>query len=81
MRPEAAECGSCGQARQTVRERITGEDAINRYVTRAHELTPLITQISNDKQAAADGVRNVANGIPEANHHSWTAAPRATNAS
>ncbi|MEV5837387.1 WXG100 family type VII secretion target [Nocardia sp. NPDC052112] len=49
------------------------KDAINRYVTSAHELTPLITQMSNDMEAAADGVRNVANGIPEANHHSWTA--------
>ncbi|MEV6337488.1 WXG100 family type VII secretion target [Nocardia vinacea] len=49
------------------------KDAINRYVTSAHELTPLITQMSDDMEAAADGVRNVANGIPEANHHSWTA--------
>ncbi|MET8871077.1 hypothetical protein [Nocardia sp. NPDC004604] len=49
------------------------KDAINRYVTDAHQLTPLITQMSNDMQSAAEGVRAVANGIPEANHHSWTA--------
>ncbi|MFX0580511.1 WXG100 family type VII secretion target [Nocardia nepalensis] len=49
------------------------KDAINRYVTDAHKLTPLITQMSNDMQSAAEGVRAVANGIPEANHHSWTA--------
>ncbi|WP_433195400.1 WXG100 family type VII secretion target [Nocardia sp. CA-107356] len=49
------------------------KDAITRYVTDAHKLTPLITQMSNDMQSAAEGVRAVANGIPEANHHSWTA--------
>ncbi|MEV6137979.1 hypothetical protein AB0L63_18300 [Nocardia sp. NPDC051990] len=49
------------------------KDAITRYVTDAHNLTPMLTQMSNDMQAAADGIRAVANGIPEANHHSWTA--------
>jgi uncharacterized protein YukE len=48
------------------------KDAITRYVTGAHDLTPLITQLSNDMQAAAESIRSVANGIPEANHHSWT---------
>ncbi|MEV6430881.1 WXG100 family type VII secretion target [Nocardia sp. NPDC051463] len=57
------------------------KDAITRYVKDAHELTPLITQMSNDMEAAADAIRTVANGIPEANHHSWTAnvwPPRAS---
>ncbi|MFE7800366.1 WXG100 family type VII secretion target [Nocardia sp. NPDC057440] len=57
------------------------KDAITRYVKDAHELTPLITQMSNDMEAAADAIRSVATGIPEANHHSWTAnvwPPRAT---
>ncbi|WP_328406244.1 WXG100 family type VII secretion target [Nocardia sp. NBC_00403] len=57
------------------------KDAITRYVKDAHELTPLITQMSNDMEAAADAIRSVATGIPEANHHSWTAnvwPPRAS---
>ncbi|MFQ6325675.1 WXG100 family type VII secretion target [Nocardia sp. CWNU-33] len=49
------------------------KDAITRYVKDAHELTPLITQMSNDMEAAAEAIRTVATGIPEANHHSWTA--------
>lgn len=51
----------------------SAKNAITRYVTDAHNLTQLITQLSNDMQSAAEGVRAVANGIPEANHHSWTA--------
>ncbi|WP_433601008.1 WXG100 family type VII secretion target [Nocardia sp. CA-135953] len=51
----------------------SAKNSITRYVTDAHNLTPLITQMSNDMQSAAEGVRAVANGIPEANHHSWTA--------
>ncbi|MFQ6392328.1 hypothetical protein ACLMAJ_02620 [Nocardia sp. KC 131] len=57
------------------------KDAITRYTTDAGTLTPLITQMSNDMQAAAEAIRSVATGIPEANHHSWTAnvwPPRAS---
>lgn len=49
------------------------KDAITRYTTDAHQLTALITRMSNDMEAAADAIPAVVNGIPEANHHSWTA--------